>query len=205
MGVSREQLQAIIGGKARELCSPSADSMLNEVQQLNRNNGYLDDDPSNYDGDAEYFDSLYSSSANEGRAIRQKSSGDIQFSSAGLANSKMDDRIKKSLMENPIDRSSLNPNSRSVLDDMDIKPKQRPQRQQVVEHQSYGNQPSVDYSIIKAIVNECLNEYFSKQPLNESATLSTIGLKEGIIKLVDNKGNIYSANLKKIGNKNSQS
>lgn len=53
----------------------------------------------------------------------------------------------------------------------------------------------VDYSIIKAIVNECLNEYF-KRPLNESAgTLSGIGLKEGKIKLVDNKGNIFSANL----------
>ena len=58
-----------------------------------------------------------------------------------------------------------------------------------------GGANGIDYSVIKAIVNECLNEYF-KRPLNESVgTLSGIGLKEGKIKLVDNKGNIFSANL----------
>ena len=58
-----------------------------------------------------------------------------------------------------------------------------------------GGASGIDYSVIKAIVNECLNEYF-KRPLNESVgTLSGIGLKEGKIKLVDNKGNIFSANL----------
>lgn len=61
--------------------------------------------------------------------------------------------------------------------------------------QNGGNGMGIDYSIIKAIVNECLNEYF-KKPLNESVgTLSGIGLKEGKIKLVDNKGNIFSASL----------
>ena len=61
---------------------------------------------------------------------------------------------------------------------------------------------TIDYNIIKAIVNECLNEYFSKQPLNESATLKTIGLSNGNISIVDNKGNVYKAKLEKIGNKN---
>ena len=46
-------------------------------------------------------------------------------------------------------------------------------------------------------------EYFdNKQPLNESASLQTIGLQNGNISLVDNKGNIYKAKLEKIGNKN---
>ena len=38
--------------------------------------------------------------------------------------------------------------------------------------------------------------------LNESASLQTIGLQNGNISLVDNKGNIYKAKLEKIGNKN---
>jgi hypothetical protein len=62
---------------------------------------------------------------------------------------------------------------------------------------------NVDYSIIKAIVNECLREYFNnKQSINESTTLQTIGLQNGNISLVDNKGNVYKAKLVKIGNTN---
>ena len=176
MGLSHEQLAAIIGGKARELCSPEGESMINEAARINRGNNYYDEDPSNYDGDAAYFDSLYTSEAEPPR--RRTNSGDIQFSEAGLEKSRMDERIKKSLMENPIDRSGLDPNSRSVLDSMNIPPKQRPKREQVNEQMSYRNNGGIDYSIIKAIVNECLNEYFSKNPLNENATLSTIGLKK---------------------------
>ena len=46
------------------------------------------------------------------------------------------------------------------------------------------------------------NEYFKKQPLNESASLQTIGLSNGVISLVDNKGNVFKAKLEKIGNTN---
>lgn len=69
-----------------------------------------------------------------------------------------------------------------------------PQRQPVAP---IGN--GIDYSIVKAIVNECLNE-FSKKQLNESASISTIGLKEGKIKIVDTKGNVYAAKLEYKGN-----
>jgi hypothetical protein len=65
---------------------------------------------------------------------------------------------------------------------------------------------SVDYTIIKAIINECLETKFkelglTKEKLNE-ATLSSIHLKGGKIKLVDNSGNVFSASLVKQGNLN---
>lgn len=201
MGVSREQLAAIIGGKARELCSPEGDSMINEAARINRGEGYLDEDPSNYDGDAAYFDSLFTNEV-EAPKPKMRNNGNIQYNERGLANSRLDEKIKDSFRNNPIDKSALDPYGRSVIDDLNIQPKQRPSRQQVTEQRSYGNSGGIDYSIIKAIVNECLNDYFSKQPINESATLSTIGLKDGNIKLVDNKGNVYSAKLQKLGNKN---
>lgn len=201
MGVSKEQLAAIIGGKARELCSPQGESMINEAARINRGEQYLDEDPANYDGDAAYFDSLFSNEVEAPQSKIRNGGGKVQYNERGLANSRLDDKIKDSFRSNPIDKSGLDP-YRSVVDELDVQPKQRPTRQQVNEQRSYGNGAGIDYSIIKAIVNECLNDYFSKQPLNENASLSTIGLKDGMIKLVDNKGNVYSAKLQKIGNKN---
>lgn len=58
---------------------------------------------------------------------------------------------------------------------------------------------SVDYTIIKAIVTECLNEKFKE--FGDGA-LKTITLKGGKIHLVDNKGNIFEADLKVKGNIN---
>ena len=112
----------------------------------------------------------------------------------------MPEKIKQSMLNEVIDVSALD--NQSVLDGMDIPNQNRrpQQRRQPVTEQQYAPMPGVDYSIIKAIVNECLNEYFSKNPLNESATLTTIGLKKGTNKLVDNQGNVYSANLQKLGN-----
>ena len=104
-------------------------------------------------------------------------------------------------MENVIDTSSLS--QTSVLDSLGIKPEVTKPKTVMRENVSYTQpQSSIDYSIIKAIVNECLNEYFNKQQLNESSSLKTIGLKEGVISLVDNKGNVFKAKLEKIGNKN---
>ena len=105
------------------------------------------------------------------------------------------------MLNNPIDRSGMYGGD-SVLDGMNI-PTPKPKRIVMENYQMAQNGGgNVDYSIIKAIVNECLNEYFSRQPLNESASISTIGLKDGSIKLVDSKGNVYAAKLKKIGNTN---
>lgn len=193
MAVSKQQLEQILG-KARDLCNPEGDRLIESYKSQNSN----DPDPSDYDDYSE-FDKMY---LNEEESYpqqkRKPQAKDIRYNQATAANSRMPENIKQSMLNEVIDANPLG--------DLNI-PQRKPQkRQQIREEQQY-QQPmqgggSVDYSIIKAIVNECLNEYFSRQHLNESNTLTTIGLKAGTIKLVDNKGNVYSADLKKLGNTN---
>ena len=203
MPVSKEQLSSIIAGKAAALCRPEFDNT-RAVSRGQINEGFGGPDVSDYDGDAERWDAMFSDSAHEdyGSAPQAR---DIQYSQAGAARSQMPDAIKRSMMENKIDVSGLG--NSSVLDSLGIKgkpttaPTQR--KKQVVNEQVQYSAPQVgggvDYSIIKAIVSECIKEYFSQQPLNES-TIKTIALKGGTISLVDNGGNIYRAKLEKVGN-----
>lgn len=192
MAISQEQLAAIIGGRARQLCSPENDKLIESYTRNNSN--FNDPDPSYYDSDAAEYDNMYLSESvdyNDG----------LQYSNTSASNSKMPEHIKQSMLENRIDTTALG--QTSVLDTLGVKPAKRSQRRQPMNEQTRSAQvSSIDYSLIKTIVNECLNEYFAKQPLNESATLKTIGLSGGNISLVDNKGNIYKAKLEKIGNKN---
>ena len=61
----------------------------------------------------------------------------------------------------------------------------------------------VDYSIIRAIVKDCLESYTPKVNLNESASLDSIAInKNGQISFIDTKGNIFTAKLQKTGNIN---
>lgn len=192
MAISQEQLAAIIGGRARQLCSPENGKLIESYTRNNSN--FNDPDPSYYDSDAAEYDNMYLSESvdyNDG----------LQYSNTSASNSKMPEHIKQSMLENRIDTTALG--QTSVLDTLGVKPAKRSQRRQPMNEQARSAQvSSIDYSLIKTIVNECLNEYFAKQPLNESATLKTIGLSGGNISLVDNKGNIYKAKLEKIGNKN---
>lgn len=198
MAISQEQLKSIISGKARMLCSEAGDRA---VQQHLSNNSNFDPDPSSYDNDSfsQEFDSMYGVSVDEDYNVPTY---------AGNNNTKMPANIRESMLSQPIDVSSLG--SVSVLDSMGLTSSKMPKQKtapKIVNEQSIRQQPivqspSVDYTIIKAIVNECLKEYFEKQPLNESANLKTIGLTNGTISLVDNKGNIFKAKLEKIGNKN---
>jgi hypothetical protein len=200
MAISKEQLAAIISGRAKHLCNPEGDRMVES--RMRHSSANLDNpDPSMYDSDADAFDAMFTSSIYEERS----NSGDIKYNEISASNSKLPEHIKQSMLTERIDVSSLN--GGSVLDTLGVKPEQkrRQNKQQVKENiqpQYTPSQASVDYSIIKAIVNECLNEYFSKQQLNESSTLKTIGLNNGTISLVDNKGNVFKAKLEKIGNTN---
>lgn len=201
MAVSKEQLAQIIG-KARDLCNPEGDALVESYRGQNNNGNGNDPDPSQYN-DYSNYDRMYLNEDEDYQPQTRKrpvQSKDIRYSSQTAQNSKMPDKIKQSMLNEVIDVSALD--NQSVLDGMDIPNQNRrpQQRRQPVTEQQYAQMPGVDYSIIKAIVNECLNEYFSKNPLNESATLTTIGLKKGTIKLVDNQGNVYSANLQKLGN-----
>lgn len=195
MAISKEQLASIISGRAKHLCNTEGDRLISEYTI---NSKGKNPDPSNYDYDTDTFDRMYLSTLDEDRE-----SMDINYSTSTAANSKMPEHIKKSMLEQRIDTSVLG--QTSVLDTLGVKVPSKKQRISQVTEQVAQVSPvtaGIDYSIIKAIVNECLKEYFSKQQLNESASLQTIGISNGTISLVDNKGNIFKAKLEKIGNTN---
>ena len=158
-----------------------------------------------YDKDADYWDRMYLSDG-----IDEEPSAparDISYSTSAIEHSSMPDNIKKSLMEKRIDVSALNPNG-SVVDQLKIKGKLLTggNNRQVVTEQSYQRPQysagsNIDYSIIKAIVSECIRDYFNNNNvLNENA-LKSIVLKNGTIGLVDNAGNVYKAKLEKVKKK----
>lgn len=200
MPISKDQLANIIG-KSAALCRPEFDNA-KSVSRVNE--GLGDPDPSMYDGDAARWDAMFSDSAEEDYTPRSR---DINYSDAGVARSQMPDNIKKSMMENKIDVSSLG--QTSVIDQLGIKakPMTAPAQKKKINEQTmtqpmqYGNVGGVDYSVIKAIVSECIREYFERQPINEN-TLKSILLQKGTISVVDSKGNVFKANLQKVGNAN---
>lgn len=200
MAIDKNKLASIISGKAKALCSPQGDRMISEItnQRVNNPNSVQ---PHNY---MDYDDDFITESYDD------REVNDINYTKEDIQNSKLPDFIKQSFAEQRIDMTGTG--GLSILDGLPIEntPRQRRQSQQkkqmvseqVMPTQVNNTNSSIDYSIIKAIVNECLKEHFEKQTLNESAGLKTIALKEGVISLVDNKGNIFKAKLEKIGNKN---
>jgi hypothetical protein len=198
--MDKNKLAAIIQGKARAMCTPEYDRKINEATNIRNgrptnNIQYYDPDPASFD-DYQEYDNMYLSESTQGI-----NGDDMAYTNEAVKNSNLPDALKQSLMEERIQMKS----NVSVTDDLfgtiPQQPKQKV-RKKVNEQVSPANsvvQPAaVDYSIIKAIVNECLKEHLGQQTLNESATLKTIALKEGTISLVDNKGNIFKAKLEKI-------
>ena len=100
----------------------------------------------------------------------------------------------------PIDTSIFDPNPLNRIK----LPEQQIQEQVRTQNNTYASQGVVDYSVMRAIINECLETKLKEHTtLNEqSSPIKTILLKEGMIKIVDNKGNIFEAKLKKVGNIN---
>lgn len=186
MAISKEQLERIINGKAGKLCSAEGTKLINEISSNGRNNQFNDPSPSEYDYDSSYYDQMYTSENNN---------EDFTINEQNFNNSKVPDFIKESMRNNPIQV-----NETSVLDGMKIKPKKKPTENKNIireDSQTKTNNSNIDYSIIKAIVNECLREYF-KNNLNESNTLKSIGLKNGTITIIDNNNNAYAAKLQKL-------
>lgn len=180
MALSPDALKKILEHNSSTLCNSSGDRLLNEYKV----SGDLDAEPV-------YFSDSEKPMPNS-------------FNESTVKKSRMPDIIKESFASNPLDQSV------SITDQLGInvkRPNNAPtvsRKQAITENyqQAYGASQNVDYSIIKAIVKECLNEYFSKQPINEGNTLQQIGLSEGKIKLVDNKGNVFASKLSYIGNIN---
>lgn len=188
MGVTKEQLAAILQGKAKKLCSVEGDKKINEFASTNKSN-LNDPSPSMYDGDADAMDRLYLS--------------ENAYNDTKMAKSNLPDSIKKSFMTKKIDVGDGTINGGSILDTMNIEKSQVRETVNRPIQSVASTSPNIDYSIIKAIVNESLREFFKdKEALNESSTLKAIRLKEGKIRIIDNRGNIFSANLERTGNIN---
>ena len=108
-------------------------------------------------------------------------------------NSRMPDAIKQSMMQEQIDVSALQTEG-SVLDSIGLKGQQRiAQRTPINEGQRTAGS-GVNYSLIKQIINECLDERLG------DGALKTIQVGDGKIRLVDNQGRIFIANLEYKGN-----
>jgi len=182
MAITHEQLEKIIN-RSKDLCSETGDRIVNERINNKSPMDVYDPDPSSFDYVP--MESIF----NEDR---------YDINEESFEKSKMPDFIKNSMKNHQI-RPKV-----SVLDDMNIIPEKGKQYKRTVnENMSYQQQPvvsqSIDYSIIRAIMKECIDEYFKKNQLNEGSLVG-IGLKGGKITLVDNKGNKYMAKLEKVEN-----
>ena len=135
-------------------------------------------------------------------------SENTQITKESASRSHMPDFIKDSMLAEQIDMRSMDPNEleRPGADAM-LEERFNLKRGRIIEgdeRTDYGTAPnsvtpqaggSIDYTIIKAIVNECV-----KNQLEEKlTTLQAIHLKGGKISLIDNAGNVYSAKLEKAG------
>lgn len=187
MPISKEKLAQIISGPAKELCDQHARETMSQKRrqpQMMTEEEYFNDEL--------YYDSI--DGADGYQDFQQN--GDFQISQQRIDNSRVPDYIKESMINNPIDVSALD--NTSVLGSLEKAIKQNKKKvikeqkvQQPTVQQECGG--SVDYSIIKAIFNDCLNNFFK-----ENSFLSNIQLKGGNIYITDNKGDTYAAKLVKI-------
>lgn len=132
------------------------------------------------------------------------------YTDSDIENSNLPDFIKESFKKEKIeikDDSSIN----GVFDKMQKTINPGRKKVSVINEESSPGTSSrpapvsngVDYSIIRAIVKDCLESYMPNVNLNESASLDSIAInKNGQISLIDTKGNIFIAKLQKTGNIN---
>lgn len=221
MGLSKDVLQSLISDKTRQLTNAPAKGR----QQAPIANGDFRSDANTARGDAylaslgfDNYDEQPKSVArpkyqeeNDEYAPRKLSEAELQREMAiavnptAINNSRMPGAIKNMVAESMNREASMpkiterftNDEAETMREIMRRSDELTTGKDGKVQQRTREGGGSVDYSIIKAIINECLNER-----LQDSGTLTSIGLKAGKITLVDNKGNVYQAKLEKIGNKN---
>ena len=223
--LSEDVLRKLITPNAKALSSPKGDKIVDEGRIGNINDfddsmflGETYNEPLDVQSNGGY---LSQSTAAKAHAMTDYSSND--FNPERVKNSKMLSAIKEEMVKNPIDTTALNaqmlesaaggnPANNDRLMKMlsaakrvdarasELDGKGMPKKQ--INEQSAGG--GIDYALIKTIVNECIetkfNEMAQRGVLNEGTTIKGIGLSNGKIKLVDNKGNIFSAKLEYQGN-----
>ena len=215
MPLSEDVLRKLITPNARALSSPQGDKIIDEGPV-----GGMDDfDDSMYL--AETYNEpvdvpsrggyLSEDTAARARAMTDYSSND--FNPSRVKSTKMNSAILEDLVKHPIDTAALNTmkiesagngdaatnNARlnkmlSGAKMVEQKLGDAPQRRQVNE-QTHGGGGPIDYALRKAIINEAV-----ETKLNDVGTLKAIALTAGKIKLVDNKGNVFTAKLEYQGN-----
>lgn len=226
-GLSEDVLKKLITPNAKALSSPGGDKFIDEglvgraddfddsmflaetydgpmeYQPINANGGYLTEDTA---AKARYTTNYSSNNFNPER----------------VNSTKMSSAILEDMVKHPIDTTALNTQmlesagngniteNNSRLNKMLSGAKMVEKRlgngsvKQKTNEGYSAPAPQIDYSLIKAIINECietkLEEMSKRGLLNEGTTLKGIGLSSGKIKLVDNKGNVFSAKLEYQGN-----
>lgn len=224
--LSEEVLKKLITPNARALSKPDASGYIDE----GRIGGIDDFDDSMFLGETyeeptsieSNYGYLSDGTAAKARALTDYSSND--FNPDRVKNTRMSNAILEDMVKHPIDTAALNSmklesagngnitENNARLAKMLTGAKNVEKRlgdpvsetKGVVREQRQTNAGGIDYALIKSIVNECieqkLNEMAERGLLNEGTTLKGIGLNEGKIRLVDNKGNIFSAKLEYKGN-----
>ena len=207
MALTENQLAGILGN-AKKLCNPEADRVMNEYKGVNANQKKGSDEHENYrTWETAGFDDAYAGGGSARLSELQPQQVQEKYvPTQGPNRSRLPEAIKKSMMEHQYnfhdatDEGKLN----AAMDNLT-------QRQKQVVNETAYSQPQVatapvggvgiDSNYLKFLIKESLKEYFAeKGSLNEGTSLKQIGLSEGKIKLVDNKGNIYSAQLELTGN-----
>lgn len=223
MALSEEVLRKLITPNAKALSSPKGDKIIDEGRT-----GTADDfddsmflaetyeEPGGVPSNGGY---LSEAAAAKARALTDYSSND--FNPERVRGSRMSSAILEDMVKHPIDTTALNTqliesagngdaatnNARlnkmlSGARKVEERLGEKGGKKAGVTEQSGG--VPVDYALIKTIISECLDEKLAemsrKGMLNEGATLKGIGLSGGKIKLVDNKGNVFSAKLEYQGN-----
>ena len=135
-----------------------------------------------------------------------------------IKNTNLPSEIFESMTKNVIDTKPLSSGlpelGGSVLDNLNIKPKQTKKivNEQIMQPQQVITNSNIDYSLIKTIVEDCVKKYSSalkKSILNESKELmkENVGTLQAMklgnkFSFVDNEGNLYEAKLTFIKNLN---
>ena len=202
MALSEQQLAGILGN-AKKLCNPEADRVMNEYRGVNANQKKGSEEHENYrTWETAGFDDVYA--GGDSTKLSQSAPQQQIMESSGPNRSRLPKAIKKSMMENQYQFHDITEEGKleSAISSLS-------QRQRQVVNEAYSQPQAqnavigggIDSNYLKFLIKESLKEYFAeKGTLNEGTTLRQIGLSEGKIKLVDNKGNIYSAQLELTGN-----
>ena len=196
MAISEQKLAQIIA-HSKNICSEEG---AKKVRSHGGAGNLKDMNPDDY---SDEWDNFSLSDINEEQMSEQSNYGQqISYDEQSVLNSKLPDAIKKSLIENPISQNA-NVNMGAIAQmAMGGKPNNRKplNENSNVSQQSVPQNIGLDYNYLKYIINEAISEYFQKNPIQNGNALKQIYLKEGKIKLIDNSGNIFSAQLEHEGN-----